>query len=181
MTELQQTEVEEWETITEEDDEAPWGRKKDGTPKKRPGRQPGVNYTGGTGSRRKSVAEEELADRLVEYFGPPVSFVTPLGYAVFEDRAEKNARALINLAKKRPRVQKMIEGLMAGSSVLDLGMTVVGIGVAMQVERERTHPDSLLASYFHIDDLYKEMYPDGNIADQNGNVVQHHGLLGRVG
>lgn len=181
MTELVATELDVWEEVPtdEVDDEAPWGRKKDGTPKKRPGRQPGVDYSGGGGSRtpRKTVAQEELAEKLVEFFGPPLAFVSPLGLAVFEDRADKTSRALINLSKTRPRIKKLIDGMLAGSSVLDLVLLPVGIAVAMQVERERTHPDSMLASYFNIDELFPQLYPDGYIAQQNGN-VQHHGLLG---
>lgn len=180
MTELIETELDVWEEIPTEDDEAPWGRKKDGTPKKRPGRQPGVDYGGGGGGkpRRKSANEEELAEKLVEFFGPPLAFVSPLGLAVFEDRADKTSRALINLAKKRPRIQKMIDGLIAGSSMLDLVLLPVGIGVAMQVERERTHPDSMLAAYFNIDELFPQLYPEGFV--QNGNGPQHHGLLGDI-
>lgn len=184
MTELVETELDHWEEIPTDDvdEEAPWGRKKDGTPKKRPGRQPGVDYggsTGGRGTARKTVAQEELAEKLVEFFGPPLAFVSPLGLAVFEDRADKTSRALINLSKTRPRIKKLIDGMIAGSSVLDLVLLPIGIVVAMQVERERTHPDSMMASYFNIDELFPQLYPDGYVQSNNGN-VNHHGLLGEM-
>lgn len=182
MTELVETELDVWEEIPSDDEEAPWGRKKDGTPKKKPGRTAGVDYgpSGGSGgTRKKTVAQEELAEKLVEFFGPPLAFISPLGLAVFEDRADKTSRALINLSKTRPRIKKLIDGMIAGSSVLDLVLLPIGIAVAMQVERQRTHPDSMMASYFNIDELFPQLYPDGYT--QNGSNPQHHGLLGDMG
>lgn len=181
MTILQSEVEEEWEVINPPpDDEAPYGRKKDGTPKKRPGRQPGSGG-GSTTTRRSSSNEklkEQLADRLVEYFGPPIGAVSPLALAVLDDRAGKTANGLVSLAAKRPRVKKAIDALIEGSSSLDVLLTGVGIMVAIGVDVRRVDIDSMPSRYFKIPNLAEETYTDTS-GFYNGahKGAQHHGLM----
>lgn len=166
MATIEQTEIDEgqWEEVTPADDphgywamEAPYGRFKSGKPRKTP---PGGGGGGTTRIPGKSLSslKEPLADRMVEYLGPPLAILSPLSVAVLDDRAEKTADALISIAVRRPRVRKMIERFIEGSSTFDLGATVVGLGVAIQVDHGRMEADANLARYFKIPELYRETY-----------------------
>lgn len=160
-------------------EEAPYGYKADGTPKKRPGRPAGSG-----GYTRKAAfsdtEKDKLADRFVEYLGPPVSFASPLAFAVLEDRAEKTANALIQLAKTRPRVAKFIRGMIEGSATVDIALTGVGMLTAIGVEIQRIRPDSMVSHYFKIDDFYVQMY--GEMAENIRNgTVERHGMMEELG
>jgi hypothetical protein len=173
MPELTKTSVTpEEETNSEEvTEEAPYGYKADGTPRKRPGRKPGSSgvYSGGGRKKNFDSLKEPLADRLVEYLGPPIGIVSPLSLAVFEDRADKTAAALCQLAVTRPRIAKMINGMIAGSASVDLVLTGVAMIAALGIEFNRIEPSSMVAHYFGIDRMHFEMYPD-LYANGNGHV-----------
>jgi len=178
MTDLTQTPVD--PDVEQRDaEEAPYGYKADGTPKKRPGRPAGSG--GGGGGRKKNfdALKEPLAERIVEYLTPPVAFISPLGAAVIDDRADKTAAALCHLAATRPRIAKVIQGMIAGSASVDIVLTGVAILVAIGVDMQRIEPHSMPAAYFHIDEFWQELYgQNGN--GQNGAAgvpARRHGLL----
>lgn len=173
------TVTDEEETQDEVTEEAPYGYKADGTPRKRPGRPPGSGgYT--KKSSFSDTEKEKLADRFVEYLGPPISFASPLAFAVLEDRADKTATALIQLAKTRPRVAKFIRGMIEGSATVDIALTGVGMLTAIGVDIQRIRPDSMVSHYFKIDDFYVELY--GQISEdiRNGKVAKH-GMMEEIG
>jgi len=174
MPELMTTTVEPEEEKKDEETspEAPYGYKADGTPRKRPGRKPGVggSSTGGRTKKYDSL-KEPLADRLVEYLGPPIGIVSPLGLAVFEDRADKTAAALCQLAATRPRIARMIEGMIAGSSSVDLVLTGVALITAIGIDLHRIEPTSMVSHYFRIDEMHQQLYPH-EWEQQNGNGYQ---------
>lgn len=164
-----------------EDEEAPWGRKADGTPRKKPGRRQGSTNTGGGGRKSLSSLQEPLADRLVEYFGPPIGMISPLAVAVLDDRAEKTAAGLLALAARRPRVRKMIDRLLEGSATADVGLTVVGMAVAIGVDHQRFDIEGKPSRYFKIDRLAEEVYSDTTaFYSANGNGAQARGVYGEV-
>jgi hypothetical protein len=167
MPELVQTPIEP-EVENQDSEDAPYGYKADGTPRKRPGRKPGVGGGSTGGGRKKNFdsLKEPLADRLVEYLGPPIGVVSPLGLAVFEQRADKTASALCQLAATRPRIARMIQGMIAGSSSVDLVLTGVALITAIGVDMHRIQPETMVSHYFGIDRLYYELYEN---AEQNGN------------
>lgn len=185
MATIEQSEIgdAEWEEVPPPRDdphgywamEAPFGRFKSGKPRKTPATGGGGGTTRIPG-RSLSSLKEPLADRMVEYLGPPLAILSPLSVAVLDDRAEKTADALISIAVRRPRVRKMIERFIEGSSTFDLGATVVGLGVAIQVDHGRMEADANLARYFNIPTLYEETY--GESPPVREAEVIPNGLLG---
>jgi hypothetical protein len=148
------------------DPEAPYGRKKDGTPAKKRGRQPGSSG----GSRTTSLAklEPELADKIVEYIGLPMTVISPLAAGVIDNRAEKTAKSCIRLAESSPRFRQALESFIKGSAVSDIGLTAVAVLVAIRIDRTDQTPEEMgmVARYFDIDEIYYLVYPE---APQNGN------------
>lgn len=159
-------------------EEAPYGYKADGTPRKRPGRKPGSTSSGGT-SKSLQGLREPLIQRLVEYFGGPLVFVSPIAAAVWEERAEKTADAILVLAARSNRWRKWVERLIAGSASGDLGITLVGVGAGILVDSGKLEPQGKIQSYFHIDQIYVELYGRYQEATTNGT-VEERGLFAEV-
>jgi hypothetical protein len=162
----------------ETSEEAPYGYKKDGTPRKAPGRKPGSGGTGG-GSSRGKIDKELLTTRLVEYFGGPLILVSPVAAAVWEDRAERTADAIIVLASRSVRWRKWVERLLTGSAAGDLGITIVGVGTGLLVDTGRLAPDGKVASYYNIPEIYTDLYGAFE-SSRNGNGAEERGLFAEV-
>lgn len=169
--------------IPEPSDPAPYGYKKDGTPKKRPGRPPGSagGYSGGS-SRSLSKLEGELPDKLVEYIGLPISFVSPLAAGVIDARSEKTARSLVRLAENSERFRRALETFVTGSSVTDLGITVFAVIVAVRVDMSNQTPDEMgvVARYFDIDEIYMQVYGPVDESPNGETHLRSMGLMGDV-
>lgn len=164
------------EDTDEPSEEAPYGYKADGTPRKRPGRPKGS--TGGGGGSGGKIDKELLTTRLVEYFGGPLVFVSPIAAAVWEERAEKTADAIIVLAKRSARWQKWVQRLLTGSAAGDLGITLVGVGTGFLVDMEKLAPDSRVATFYGIPAIYAELYGAYQAAQNNG--AEARGLYAEV-
>lgn len=152
----------------ETSEEAPYGYKADGTPRKRPGRKPGSTNSGSTSSRGLENLREPLTQRLVEYMGAPLMMVSPIGAAVWEERADRTADAILVLARRSPRWRKWLERFVAGSAGGDIGITMVGVVTGIMVDNGRVSPEGKIARYYGIDDIYTELYGAYDAA-QNGN------------
>lgn len=156
-------------------DPAPYGYKADGTPKKRPGRKAG-------GSVSLSKLEPELAEKLVQYIGLPMTVVSPLAAGVIDARAEVTAKSLVRLADTSPRFRRALEAFVKGSAVSDVGLTAIAIIVAIRVDRANETPEEMgmVARYFDIDEIYVQVY--GEPSEENGRepMVRQMGLMGEV-
>jgi hypothetical protein len=148
-------------------EEAPYGYKADGSPRKRPGRKPGSG--GGGGSKSLASMREPLIQRLVEYIGGPIMLISPIGAAVWEERVEKTADSILILAARSPRWRKWVERLIAGSAGGDLGLTFVGVGTGILVDTERLSPEGRLQHYFGIDRIYEDLYGAYVASQANGD------------
>ena len=137
---------------------APYGFRKDGKPAKKRGRAKGSTGATGGSSRGLAGMREPLIQRLVEYVGGPIMLVSPIGAAVWEDRVEKTADAILILAARSPRWKKWVERLIAGSAGGDLGLTFVGVATGILVDAERIEPNGRIQHYFNIDTIYVELY-----------------------
>lgn len=156
-------------------DPAPYGYKADGTPKKRPGRRAG-------GTISLSKMEPELADKLVQYIGLPMTVISPLAAGVIDARAEVTAKSLVRLAETSPRFRKALEAFVKGSAVSDVGLTAIAVIVAVRVDRTNQTPEDMgmVARYFDIDEIYLQVY--GQPENRNGSepMVRNMGLMGEV-
>jgi hypothetical protein len=115
---------------------------------------------------------------LVEYIGAPIMLVSPIGAAVWEDRVDRTTDAILLLAARSPRWRKWVERLIAGSAGGDLGITLVGVATGMLVDMERIAPTGKTARYFHIDEIYAELY--GPYVEGSNNPENARGLLAEV-
>jgi hypothetical protein len=124
------------------------GKKKRGRPK------------GSTNKPKLDKLEADLTAALVA-MSIPVQGVSPLTCLYLEERAEKNAKAIIVIASRNPRLRKGIERFIEGSSLIDLPITLVGVITCLQVERGGADPNSRIAQALKIDQLFAEIYPNG--------------------
>lgn len=157
-------------------DPAPYGYKADGTPRKRPGRKAG----GGTVSLSK--LEPELAEKLVQYIGLPMTVVSPLAAGVIDARAEVTAKSLVRLADTSPRFRRALEAFVKGSAVSDLGLTAVAVIVAVRADRTNQTPEEMgmVARYFDIDEIYLQVYGEPEMQNGQPPMVRSMGLMGEV-
>jgi hypothetical protein len=144
-----------------EDSEAPYGRNKDGSPRKKRGRKPGTST--GTGTRRSAKFEKSvIADKITEYLAVPVSVASPLAASVIDDRSEKVAESLILLAGHSPRFAKGLAGFMKGSAYAELIMFPIAVTVAFAVDYQRISPYSFPAKQFKIDQFYEMLVAEAD-------------------
>ena len=169
----------------EDDADAPYGRKADGTPKKRPGRPAGGSS--GTSTRKAptlSLAqlETELADKIVEVT-IPFSLTSPLAGAVIDERAERTAKGLVTIAGGSPRFKKALEKAVKASAMWDVLSLPAGIAIAHMVEFGKLNPNAMISRKFHIDRHwvalgYNERFnPENMPAGQNGHVESRSDLF----
>lgn len=181
MTELVETPVD-LETEPEEpSEEAPYGYKADGTPRAKPGRKSGSGGGTGGATRRSSASlqslREPLIERLVDYGAIPLAMTSPIAAAVWEDRAEKTADAILVLAGRSKRWRKWVERFVAGTAAGDLGITFAGVFAGMLVDAGRMSPNGKMAHYYGIDEIYEELY-GAYVEGQNGDEAR--GLYAEV-
>lgn len=150
----------------ETSEEAPYGYKADGTPRKRPGRKPGSG-TGTSSNRGLESLRAPLVQRLVEYIGGPIMLVSPIGAAVWEERVDKTADSIMILAARSPRWRKWLERFVAGSAGGDLGITLVGVATGVLVDSGRVEPYGKLQHFYNIDAIYNDLYGEYVAAQSN--------------
>jgi hypothetical protein len=156
---------------------APYGFKKDGKPAKRRGRAKGSTGTGG-GSRSVQSLREPLVNRLMDYLGGPLMLVSPIAAAVWEDRVEQTADAILVLAARSARWKKWVERLIAGSAGSDLGITLVGVTTGILVDTGKISPEGKIQNFFKIDQIYVELY--GSYVEAQANGDNARGLYAEV-
>jgi hypothetical protein len=156
------------------DPEAPYGRRKDGTPAKRRGRQPGSTATG-TRRAKVSLNQDELAQQIIE-MSIPMAFFSPLASAVIDERADRTAKALITLAQNSPRFAKGLATFVSGSAYAELVFLPIGILTAVMVDYGRMSHESFLARKFNIDVHYNTfMMTQTRITNDPGSNVGGNG------
>jgi hypothetical protein len=161
----------------ETSEEARYGYKADGTPRKRPGRKPGSGSGGGSSKGLESL-RKPLEQRLTEYLGAPLIFVSPIAAAVWEERVEQTANSILILASGSVRWRKWVERFVKGSAAGDLGITFVGVATGMMVDAGRVSPDGKVAAFYGIDRIYHQLY--GAYTDAQNGGAEERGLYAEV-
>lgn len=160
---------------------APYGYKANGDVKKRPGRPSGsgggsTRTSGGGGSVEKY--RKPLEQRLTEYLGAPLVMVSPIAAAVWEERVEQTANAILVLASGSVRWRKWLERFVKGSAAGDLGITFGGVITGIMVDSGRVSPDGKMAQFYGIPEIYTRLY-GAYVGGQNGE-VEARGLYTEV-
>jgi hypothetical protein len=159
-------------------EEAPYGYKADGTPRKRPGRKAGSGGGSSAGGKSLQSLREPLIQRLVEYCGAPLAMASPLAYSYWEMRAEKTADSLLIIAARSKRTEKWIRRLITGSASGDLGITLAGVGTAFLIDTGKVDPGGKFPSWLGLDNLYIELY--GAWDEASNDNCQARGLYAEV-
>lgn len=175
----------------EGDSEAPYGRKKDGTPKKRPGRPSGS--AGVSTPRSKPAIERQLADRLGQIL-IPIGLMSPLAGAVIDAQVDNTAKGVVILMGDSPRFKQWMEKSIKAEAVWNIVGLPIGIGLAFNVERGNLHPDHFICKRMGISDAFRDLWEkgwrpafmvremaensDAETAAGNGHVETRSGLFG---
>lgn len=142
--------------VFEVDSDAPWGRKADGSPRRKPGRPKGsVNSGGGTG-RSNTKLETRVASELVDLSA--LLMFSPMAMLHVERRSDKTATALVQLANRYPRIKDAINAYLQSAAYKDLVMFVGGIPIAIAIDFGRLRPNSIIGKPFGMEDIYDECY-----------------------
>lgn len=150
-------------------EEAPWGYKADGTPKKRPGRTPGSGGGGGTRTARLANLEGLLKEQLIENIAPPVGVFSPLMAAVIDERAERVSKALCTLAETSPGFRKGLEKIVKWGALGELVMFPLALVTAGAVEFGWMAPGSFAAQRFHVSEHWVRLYGDDGTENLGGS------------
>jgi hypothetical protein len=132
-----------------------------------------------TSSRRVSTKtsarlEQLEADLLQETvtFGKTVSQLFPTLGVVTVSRAPKTASALTRIARDHPKILAALEVSTKIIPVLDLGETVLALGVALLVDLGQIKPDSPSAQMLGVTEIWNSIYIEDtpNSIDDRGQV-----------
>lgn len=172
--------LEESPVLPPREGESKTGTTTTGDPPKRRGRPPGSKNKPKVDTAQLTT---ELNDKLSEFISLPISFVSPIAAAVFEERQDRTIRAIVTIAAKNPRFAAALATFLEGSAYFDLIGTIVGMGIGFAVDHGQVEADSFAATIFHIDDIVMRIYPD-TVPSENGNganLARERGLLGDIG
>lgn len=122
--------------------------------------------------------EQDLGDRIREYVAVPIGMVSPLGCAVLDQRADRTAKALCNIAAGSPRMRRALERFVTGSSLVDVGGTVVAVFIAISVDLHKIEPMSIPARFANVPELWPVAYPQEEMWTFSTN---GHGDVGKRG
>lgn len=168
----------------EPSEEAPYGRKADGTPRKKPGRKSGSGRSKARVS--KAELERQLADRLGQVL-IPIGFVNPLAGAVIDDQVDKTANGLVVLMGDSPRFQRWIAQSLKAEAIWNVLALPMGIVVAFQVDSGNLHPAHFICNRFGIPEKFDRLVaggwrPRGWTVETPEDVSNgHHGAEPRTG
>lgn len=166
------------------DIEAPWGRKADGTPKKKPGRPSG----GGGGSSSSSSTSRSntdsrlaarIADELIE-LSAPMAIASPMAMAHVARRADKTGEALVSISKKYPRVKVAIDSYFNSVAYKDLALFVTGIPMCVMADYGIIKPDSKVGIPWHIEEIWLECYSGDDATETQTARAPARGLAAQL-
>lgn len=146
----------------ETDIDAPYGRKADGTPRKKPGRRAGSTNSGSSSTARtargKSRLELEIIDAMSGDLAPTIGVISPMAAFVLDERAERTARALNSIANRSPRFKEGLERVIIYKDILGLASLPPALAIAFAVDFGMVRHDSMMARRFNLYEPFIEMY-----------------------
>jgi hypothetical protein len=126
----------------------------------------------GTADERKlDELSGALEEKFAEFFGL-LTFALPVTGVYGVENSDKATRALISIAKRRPKVMKALEHVADGVDALELGRFVVGVTLAVQVDFGRIPGDTLACEALGVTDAIRIMEAeDREQSEENPNVM----------
>lgn len=152
----------------------PPGSEGEPTEKKRRGRPPGS-----TNKVNLDKLEADIKDKLDDTVCVPLAIASPLASAYLLTRNEKNAKALIGLAKRYPKFRGGLEKFVAVSNTGDLAISAGGVMAAFMVDMGRMDSTAFLPSLFKLDEIYADIYGDSS-EEERGGFIGARGLAAQL-
>jgi hypothetical protein len=126
----------------------------------------------GTASDR-SIAEvqDAIQQKFDEAFAV-VSLGLPVTGTYGVENSEKAVKALISIAKRRPKLLKALLKVADGADGIEIGRYMLGIGVALQVDMGRMQPDALPARVTGVTEVVQKYFIEPEEGEVNPNVTE---------
>lgn len=121
----------------------------------------------------RSVAEiqEALQQKVDETFAV-VSLALPVTGTYGVENSEKAVKALITIAKRRPKLLKALMRVADGADGIEIGRFLLGIGFALQVDLGRIPADALPARVTGVTAVVEKYFNDDSGDEVNLNVTE---------
>lgn len=121
--------------------------------------------------RQLAEVGEQLEEKITIIFGL-ASGIAPVTSVYATENSDKAIRALLAIAKRRPKVLAALTKIADGADALEISKFVIGLVIAIQVDTNRLKGDELPARLFGVTEIIEQHFIDADVAEhQNANVV----------
>lgn len=135
-----------------------------------PAKKP-VGRPRGTSSERTTQEVSDALQQKADELFAVISLGLPVTGTYGVENSDKAVKALMAIAKRRPKLLKALMRVADGADGMDLGRYVLGIGVALQVDMGRIQPDMLIARATGVTEIVEKYFVRDH-AVQNPNVTE---------
>lgn len=150
------------------------------------GKNTSGNSTSGKTAEKKTVGRPrgsatersigEVQDAIQQKFDEAFAVVSiglPVTGTYGVENSEKAVKALISIAKRRPKLLKALLRVADGADGIEIGRYILGVGVALQVDMGRIPPDALPARVTGVTEVVNKYFIDTEGGEHvNANVTE---------
>lgn len=130
-----------------------------------PEREP-VKLTGSAAEKRIQKLTAELQDQ-TDMLAGIMSLRLPVTAVYTAENSPKAIEALMNIARKRPKMLDALEKASDSFDAISIGKFAIGMGVAFQIDTGRLAPDSFPAVATGVTKTFMENFTDEGDTNQN--------------
>lgn len=128
-----------------------------------------VKLTGSQAEKRIQKVQADLQEQ-ADMLAGIMSLRLPVTAVYTGERSPKAIEALLNIARKRPKMLEALEKASDSFDAISIGKFVIGFGVAFQIDTGRLAPDSFPAMATGVTEVFVKNFTDSD-GDENGNVM----------
>jgi len=143
----------------------------------KPGPKPSARGKGSASER--SIAE--IQDAIQEKFDEALAVLSigmPITGTYGVENSEKAVKALISIAKRRPKLLTALSKVADGADGIEIGRYLLGLAVAVQVDLQRIPADSLPAQFTGVTAVVRKYFME-EPEEGNPNVTEQVTTSGR--
>jgi hypothetical protein len=96
-----------------------------------------------------------------------LSMAMPVTGTYGVENSEKTVKALISIAKRRPKLLKVLSRAADGADGLEIGRYLAGLAVAVQVDMQRIPYDSMPAKATGVTAIVEKFFLDESQPNEN--------------
>lgn len=128
-----------------------------------------VKLTGSQAEKRIQKLQADLQEQ-ADMLAGIMALRLPVTAVYTGDQSPKAIEALLNIARKRPKMLDALEKASDSFDAISIGKFVIGFGVAFQVDTGRLAPDSFPAMATGVTKVFAEHFVE-NDGELNNNVM----------